>query len=77
MSKRRAKVDPKPTANKSEPPATDPAAEKPRPLKPRPKLFAILLVGFGLWLILLLTLYFTKVHPLRYPTSATTQNLPH
>jgi len=36
------------------------------PLTPRPGLFAILLLGFAVWLGLLLTLYFTTVYPLRH-----------
>lgn len=35
------------------------------PLKPVPKLFAALLVGFAIWLGVLLTLYFQTVYPLR------------
>ena len=32
------------------------------PLKPRPRLFYALLAGVGVWVAILLTLYFTTVH---------------
>jgi hypothetical protein len=45
-----------------------------QPLIPRPRLFAILLIGFVIWLGLLLSLYFRTVYPMRYPsTDATTR----
>jgi hypothetical protein len=47
-----------------------PAPPVPQPLKPRPKLFWILLMIFLIWLGGLLALYFTKVYPMRYPSSA-------
>ena len=43
-----------------------------QPLRPRPKLFAALLVVFAIWLVVLLTLYFRTVYPLRYPSATTT-----
>ncbi|MGB7157144.1 MAG: hypothetical protein WBD40_03695 [Tepidisphaeraceae bacterium] len=33
------------------------------PLKPRRKLFAGLLIAFGAWVAILLTLYFTTIYP--------------
>lgn len=38
-----------------------------RPLKPRRKLFVGLLVAFGAWVAILLTLYFTTVYPRHVP----------
>lgn len=71
MSKRAAK---KPAAKapsgKAAKEDAAPALPAPQPLKPRPKLFWILLVVFVIWLGALLTLYFTKVYPMRYPASA-------
>lgn len=46
--------------------AADPA---PAPLKPLPTLFRVLLVGFAVWLGVLLTLYFKTVYPLRHTPS--------
>jgi hypothetical protein len=43
--------------------------EPARPLKPRRKLLVVLMVVFAIWLGALLTLYFTKVYPLRHPAS--------
>jgi hypothetical protein len=43
------------------------------PLKPRPKLFAILLIAFVIWLGVLLALYFKTVYPQRYPSTAATR----
>jgi hypothetical protein len=39
------------------------------PLKPLPTLFKALIVGFALWLGVLLTLYFKTVYPLRHAPS--------
>ena len=39
------------------------------PLKPFPTLFKVLLVGFAIWLGVLLTLYFKTVYPLRHTPS--------
>jgi hypothetical protein len=71
MTKRPAKKPgPQPPAAKTTNQTTEPAREAARPLKPRPALFAVLLVAFAIWLAGLLTLYFTKVYPMRYPASA-------
>ena len=44
------------------------------PLKPVPKLFTALLIGFAIWLALLLTLYIRTVYPLRHaPSTAATR----
>ena len=58
--------------------ANNPAKQAPRPpdvacqpLKPRPKLFAALMIGFAIWLGVLLTLYFKTVYPIRYPPGQT------
>jgi hypothetical protein len=40
-----------------------------QPLKPLPTLFKVLLVGFALWLGVLLTLYYKTVYPLRHAPS--------
>ena len=37
-----------------------------QPLKRRPRLFAVLLIAFIVWLGVLLTLYFKTVYPMRY-----------
>jgi hypothetical protein len=37
------------------------------PLKPQRKLFIGLLVGFGAWVAVLLTLYFTTIYPRHAP----------
>jgi hypothetical protein len=44
----------------------EPAAAAPapaQPLKPRPVLFAVLCVVFALWMVFLIVLYFTTIHP--------------
>jgi hypothetical protein len=73
MSKRGQAKSGKPTAAA----ASKPAKQAPRPpevackpLKPRPKLFAALMIGFAIWLGVLLTLYFKTVYPMRYPSDA-------
>ena len=53
-----------------------PAPEPPptcAPLEPRPKLFALLMLAFVVWLGILLTLYFKTVYPERHPSAATTR----
>ena len=65
MSKRAAsKPGPKSPAKT---PEKEPELPKPRPLQQHRKLFVILLIAFAIWLGGLLTLYFTKVYPMRYP----------
>ena len=44
-----------------------------QPLQRRPRLFAILLIGFLIWLGALLTLYFKTVYPMRYPSATATR----
>jgi hypothetical protein len=53
-------------------PATPPEAAV-EPLKPRPRLFAVLLVFFLIWVGLLVALYLRTVYPMRYPSTATTR----
>lgn len=43
------------------------------PLKPRPRLFVALMLGFVVWLGVLLTLYFKTVYPQRHPSAAATR----
>ena len=40
-----------------------------QPIKPHPRLFAVLLITFVIWLGALLTLYFKTVYPMRYPSA--------
>ncbi len=40
-------------------------------MTPRPHLLAVLAVVLGLWVAILLTLYFTTVYPLRHNAPAT------
>jgi hypothetical protein len=71
MSKRPAKKPgPKPPDSKIAKENVAPAPPAPLPLKPRPRMFWILLVIFLIWLGGLLALYFTKVYPMRYPSTA-------
>lgn len=72
MSKRAAsKPGPKSPAKTPDKDAKkEPELPKPRPLQQHPKLLVILLIAFAIWLGGLLTLYFTKVYPMRYPSSA-------
>ena len=44
-----------------------------QPLKRRPRLFAVLLIAFIVWLGVLLTLYFKTVYPMRYPSATATR----
>ena len=44
-----------------------------QPLQRRPRLFAILLIAFVIWLGVLLTLYFKTVYPMRYPSATATR----
>ena len=69
MSKRAAsKPGPKPPAKTPDKDAKiEPELPRPRPLQQHRKLFVILLIAFAIWLGGLLTLYFTKVYPMRYP----------
>ena len=69
MSKRAAsKPGPKSPAKTPDNDAKkEPELPKPRPLQQHRKLFVILLMAFAIWLGGLLTLYFTKVYPMRYP----------
>ena len=70
MSKRPAKKPgPKPPAQKTSNQAPKQQEEPARPLKRQPKLFAILMITFAIWLGVLLTLYFRTVYPLRYPSA--------
>ena len=76
MSKRgkpdpRVSRDPKGSATAT----TDPETTC-QPLKPRPKLFAVLLISFLIWLGVLLTLYFRTVYPMRYPSTDATATRP-
>jgi hypothetical protein len=47
-----------------------------QPLQRRPKLFAVLLISFVIWLGILLTLYFKTVYPMRYPSTDATATRP-
>jgi hypothetical protein len=47
-----------------------------QPIKPRPRLFAVLLITFVIWLGVLLTLYFKTVYPMRYPSTDATATRP-
>ena len=72
MSKRGQAKSGKPaTSNKPAKGAPPPPEVKCQPLKPRPKLFAALMIGFAIWLGVLLTLYFKTVYPMRYPAGQT------
>jgi hypothetical protein len=63
-----------PVAQKSVKGASMEGGEACPPLERRPRLFAVLLIGFVIWLGVLLTLYFRTVYPMRYPsTDATTR----
>ena len=53
--------------------ATITGEEPCQPLQRRPRLFAILLIGFVIWLGALLTLYFKTVYPMRYPSATATR----
>jgi hypothetical protein len=53
--------------------ATIPGEEPCQPLQRRPRLFAILLISFVIWLGVLLTLYFKTVYPMRYPSATATR----
>ena len=67
---KRGKSDPGAARNSKvtvQPPGGEPACE---PFKPLPKLFTALLIGFALWLGVLLTLYFRTVVPMRHQPSA-------
>jgi hypothetical protein len=71
MTKRAAKKPGQPSpAEKTSKEAQKVELEPARPLKPQGKLFAVLLVVFAIWLGALLTLYFSRVYPLRHPASA-------
>ena len=73
MSKRgKAKQGKSELVNKPVKDAPGPPDIKCQPLKRRPKLFAALMIGFAIWLGVLLTLYFKTVYPLRYPSDAAT-----
>jgi uncharacterized membrane protein YbhN (UPF0104 family) len=70
MTKRPAnKPGPKPPADKNAKETKEVQLPPPKPLKPRPKLLFILLLAFVIWLASILTLYFTKVYPMRYPAN--------
>jgi hypothetical protein len=56
--------------------AIQPVEQTRQPLVPRPQLFAILLIGFVIWLGLLLSLYFRTVYPMRYPSTDATATRP-
>jgi hypothetical protein len=47
-----------------------------RPLRPHRMLFASLLIGFLLWVGVLLLLYFRTVYPERHPSAGTTATRP-
>ncbi|MDB5323690.1 MAG: hypothetical protein JWN40_5321 [Phycisphaerales bacterium] len=68
---RRVSRDPKGSATST----TDPETTC-HPLKRRPRLFAVLLVSFIIWLGVLLTLYFRTVYPMRYPSTDATATRP-
>jgi hypothetical protein len=44
------------------------------PLNPRRRLFYVLAGAFVLWVIVLLTLYFTTVYPMRHPREQGSQS---
>ena len=44
-----------------------------QPLQRHPRLFAVLLITFIVWLGVLLTLYFKTVYPMRYPSATATR----
>jgi hypothetical protein len=71
MSKRRDPRGSAPSSTPSTPPppatATTPA---PPPFRPLPRLFTALLIGFAIWLGVLLTLYYRTVYPMRHHPSA-------
>jgi hypothetical protein len=70
MTKRPAKKPgPKPPAHQPKEEAAKQGEAQCQPIKRQPKLFMILLIAFGVWLGVLLTLYFSTVYPLRYPSA--------
>lgn len=62
MSRRGTRGERKINLNASAPKTAAPLAPA-KPLKPRRKLFAGLLIGWGAWVAVLLTLYFTTIYP--------------
>jgi hypothetical protein len=46
------------------------------PLKPHPKLFIFLCILFGIWVCVLLTLFFATVYPFRHSLTTTAPALP-
>lgn len=76
MSRSARKQDPQAPAKKEskrDAAVTITGEETCQPLQRRPRLFAILLVGFIIWLGALLTLYFKTVYPTRYPSATATR----
>ena len=60
----------KPNKPASAPKGTAPAGEPfPPPLKPRRALFVWLILGFLIWVGVLVALYFKTVYPARHPAS--------
>lgn len=72
MSKRGNREKPLSRDPKESVAPTAPAAPACEPFRRLPKLFAVLLVGFAVWLGVLVTLYFKTVYPLRHPSARAT-----
>ncbi len=73
MTKRAAPPDKKSNRDPKESAQSTTKPEDPflPPLKPSATLFKVLLLGFAVWLGVLLTLYFKTVYPLRHQAPST------